>query len=75
MTIKERIQSPTPRFYKKLRNISLVLAGISATILTSPAALPAVVIKLATYLGVGASVASVVSQTVTEDDKTTADGK
>lgn len=67
MTLKERIQSPTPTFFKKVRNIGLILTALSATILTSPIALPAIVIKAAGYLGVGAAVASTVSQSVTTE--------
>ena len=66
MTLKERIQSPTPTFFKKVRNIGLILAALSATILTAPVALPAIVIQVAGYLGVGAAVATAVSQTVTD---------
>ena len=67
MTLKERIQSPTPTFFKKVRNIGLILASISATILTAPIALPAIIVKVAGYLGVGAAVGIAVSQAVTAD--------
>jgi hypothetical protein len=66
MNIKERINAPTPKFFKKVRNIGLVLAAISATLLTTPVALPVVVVKVAGYLAVAGSVASAVSQTATE---------
>ncbi|MDQ6755692.1 MAG: hypothetical protein M3004_02040 [Bacteroidota bacterium] len=65
MTIKERLSSPTPSFFKKVRNIGLILAAVSATILTAPVALPAVVLQVAAYLGVASTVASAVSQAVT----------
>ena len=71
MTLKERIQSPTPTFFKKVRNIGLVLAAISGTLFTAPVALPAIVIKVAGYIGVGAAVASAVSQTTTDDNNAT----
>ena len=57
MTLQERVKSPTPKFFKKVRNIGLVLAAISATIIASPIALPAVVIQIAGYLAVAGSVA------------------
>lgn len=68
MTVIQRMQSPTPKFYKKVRNIGLVLAAVSATLLASPVVLPAVVIQAAIYLGVAGSVASAISQTVTKAD-------
>ena len=69
MTLQERVKSPTPKFFKKVRNIGLVLAAISATIIASPIALPAVVIQIAGYLAVAGSVASAVSQTATKTEK------
>jgi hypothetical protein len=66
MNLKDRIESPTPVFFKKVRNIGLVLAAISATLLTTPVALPLVIVKIAGYLAVAGSVASAVSQTATE---------
>ena len=65
MTLNERIQSPTPKFFKKVRNIGLVLAAVSATLIASPVALPAVVVQVAGYLAVAGSVASAVSQATT----------
>jgi len=44
-----------------------VLAAISATLLTTPVALPVVLVKIAGYLAVAGSVASAVSQTATEE--------
>lgn len=62
MTITQRIKSPTSSFFKKVRNAGLVLAGLSAAILTAPVALPPIVVSLAGYLGVAGAVASAVSQ-------------
>jgi hypothetical protein len=72
MNLSERMQSPTPKFFKKIRNIGLILAAISGTLVAAPIALPAVVIQIAGYLGVASAVASAVSQTVVcdEPDKT-----
>jgi hypothetical protein len=64
-TLQQRVLSPTPKFFKKIRNIGLVLAAVSATILAAPVALPAVVVQAAGYLAVAGSVASAVSQTTT----------
>ena len=69
MNIIERIQAPTPRFFIKLRNISLVLATLGATILAAPIALPAVVLQIAGYIAVAGAVGSAVSQTVTPQEE------
>ena len=68
MNLIERVSSPTPKFFKKLRNIGLILAAISGTLIASPIALPAVIIQIAGYLGVASTVASAVSQTVVEGE-------
>lgn len=65
----QRVQSPTPKFFKKLRNIGLILATIATTVVAAPVALPAVVLKIAGYLAVASGVTSAVSQTAVEDDK------
>ena len=66
--IIQRVQSPKPKFFKKLRNIGLILAAIAGTIATAPIALPAVIIKIAGYLAVASGVASAVSQTAVEGE-------
>ena len=66
--IVNRVSSPTPKFFKKLRNIGLILATISGTIAAAPVALPAVVIKIAGYLAVASGVTSAVSQTAVEGE-------
>ncbi|HEX2606678.1 MAG TPA: hypothetical protein VHK91_04830 [Flavisolibacter sp.] len=68
MNIIQRTQAPTPKYFKKVRNIGLILAAVSGTVLTAPVALPAVIAKIAGYLAVAGSVASAVSQATTIDD-------
>lgn len=67
--IVNRLQKPTPTFFKKIRNIGLALAAVSATILASPVALPALVVKIAGYLAVAGGVMSTVSQTAVKMEK------
>ncbi|HVY75339.1 MAG TPA: hypothetical protein VG890_10940 [Puia sp.] len=62
MNLVERAVSPTPSFFQKLRNIGLALAAISAAIIASPVALPAIVVTVASYLAVAGSVLGAVSQ-------------
>lgn len=62
LTLAQRVTAATPKFFLKLRNIGMALAGISAALLASPVALPAIITTIASYLGVAATVASAVSQ-------------
>ena len=66
--IIERLTSPTPSFFKKLRNIGLVLAAVATTIAAAPVALPVLVVKIAGYLAVASGIASAVSQTAVEGE-------
>lgn len=69
MKLAERLSSPTPPFFRKLRNIGLALAAISTAIIGAPIELPAIVLKIASYLFVAGSVAGSVSQSVTKEEK------
>jgi ABC-type xylose transport system permease subunit len=70
MSIVERLLSPTPTFFQKLRNIGLVLAAVSAAIVATPVALPAIITTIAGYLAVAGTVLGAVSQiTVPSDTK------
>jgi len=74
MNMIERIQTETPPFFKKIRNIGVILATVSATLLAAPIALPAVVLQVAGYLAVAGTVASAISQTaVPEQPKESSD--
>ncbi|HEX3768737.1 MAG TPA: hypothetical protein VFE04_02395 [Puia sp.] len=62
MNVIDRLASPTPTFFQKLRNIGLVLAAVSAAIVAAPVALPAIVVTVAGYLAVAGTVLGAVSQ-------------
>ena len=66
--IKERLKSPTPKFFKKLRNIGIAVAAVGTAIVTAPIALPAVLVKLAGYLAVAGTSISVASQATKEGE-------
>ena len=69
MNVIKRAQAPTPKFFKKIRNIGLTLTGVAAAILTAPVALPAVLITIAGYVATAGAVATAVSQVVIQEDK------
>ena len=66
--IFERLNAPTPPFFKKLRNIGLILAAIATSIVTAPVALPVVIVKVAGYLAVASGVLTAVSQATVEGE-------
>ncbi len=74
MNIVKRAKAPTPKFFKDLRSIGLVLLAISGSVMASPVVLPATIVAVAGYLAVAGGVLSAVSQ-VTVDDKKGGDKK
>lgn len=64
----ERIQEPTPKFFKMIRNIGLLLTAVSGVIATAPISLPAIVTTAAGYLAVAGGIASAISQTAIHRD-------
>ncbi len=69
MNLIERVVSPTPTFFQKLRNIGLVLAAVSAAIISAPVAIPAIITTIAGYLALAGTVLSGVSQITIPEDK------
>lgn len=67
--IIERVKAPTPKFFKLLRNIGLIMAGIGTVLLTAPVSLPAAVVTIGGYLVTAGGVATAVSQitNITDD--------
>jgi len=57
-----RATSPTPKFFKILRNIGIALATAGGAIIAAPIALPAVVVTVGGYLVTAGAVATAVSQ-------------
>lgn len=69
MNILERAEAPTPKFFKTLRTIGLVMAAVGSCVLTAPVTLPAVVVTVAGYLTVAAGVLTAVSQVTVDEHK------
>jgi hypothetical protein len=70
MNIIDRMKCPTPPFFKKLRNVGLVLAAIGGAVMASPITLPIGVVTVAGYIAVAGGVVTAVSQSVTcKEDK------
>jgi uncharacterized membrane protein HdeD (DUF308 family) len=65
MNIVKRAKARTPKFFKVLRNIGLVLAAVGGVILTAPVALPVAIGSAGGYLAVVGGVLSAVSQLTT----------
>ena len=63
LTLTQRVMAPTPKFFKTLRTIGLVIGLVGGAILASPLALPAAVVTVGGYLALAGSIVTGVSQT------------
>jgi hypothetical protein len=70
MNVVERAFAPTPKWFKILRTVGIVLATIGGTIIAAPVALPVGLVSVAGYLVLGGSIISVVSQTAVKAEET-----
>lgn len=68
MNIIDRLIAPTPKFFKQVRTVGLILAAVSGSLLAAPVALPAIVVQIAGYLALAGAVATAVSQAAVEGD-------
>lgn len=68
-SIMQRVTEPTPRFYRKIRNVGLLLTAISGALLTAPVALPAVMLTVAGYVALAGAIASAISQTAVQEEE------
>ena len=69
MNLIDRAKAPTPKFFKLLRTIGLVLATVGGAIITAPIALPVVVTTVGGYLTLAGGVVSAVSQLTAQVDE------
>lgn len=69
LNLVERIQAPTPKWFKTLRTIGLALAAVGGAIVAAPVALPAGLVTVAGYLGLAGGVITAVSQTAVQGEE------
>lgn len=72
-TLKDRWESKTPTFWKKVQRIGLVAGALGAALIAAPVALPAALITASGYLVAVGGVTAALSQLTVEDKKDTED--
>ena len=65
--IIQRLQAPTPKFFRRLRNAGLLLTGVATAVVTAPVTLPAAIVTAAGYLALAGAIAGAVSQTAVKN--------
>jgi ABC-type xylose transport system permease subunit len=66
LSLAQRVASPTPRIFQKLKIIGLTLVTMSGALLAAPVTLPAIIVTIAGYLTVAGTVITAVSQVAVE---------
>ena len=67
MNLIQRFKSPTPKFFRILRNVGLCLAAAGGILVAAPVAIPVGLVTAGGYLIVAGSVATAVAQATTAD--------
>lgn len=58
----QRARSQPPPFFRKIRNVGLILTAIATAVLTAPISLPATIISIAGYAAAAGAAATTISQ-------------
>ena len=69
MNVVQRFNAPTPKFFKRLRDVALILGALGGAVLTAPVPLPSIVLTIAGYLVTVGVVAGGVSQAAVDEKK------
>lgn len=67
LNIIERIVAPTPKFFRTLRTVGILLGTVGGVLLAAPVALPVALITVGGYLALTGGIITAVSQTTVED--------
>ena len=63
LNLVSRIQEPTPKWFRIVRNLGLALSAVGGVLVAAPVALPAGIVTVGGYLLLGGSIIGAVSQT------------
>lgn len=68
MSVVDRINAPTPPFFKKLRSIGIMVGIVGGALATAPIALPVAIVSLSGYLITAGSILTAVSSVTVDDN-------
>lgn len=69
MNAINRVKAPTPKFFRVLRTIGLVLTAVGGSLLAAPVALPLALVTTGGYIAVAGGVITAVSQLTIIEEK------
>ena len=63
LNLVDRVLEPTPKWFRIVRNIGIVLTTVGSVLVAAPVALPAGIVSVGGYLLLGGTIIGAVSQT------------
>lgn len=69
LNLISRVAEPTPKWFRILRNLGLVMSAVGCVLVATPVALPAAVVTVGGYLFLGGSIIGAVSQTAISSEE------
>ena len=69
LNLIDRIKAPTPKWFRIVRSIGLIMATVGGALVASPVALPTALVSVAGYLVLGGGIISAVSQTAVQAEE------
>lgn len=69
LNLVSRIQEPTPKWFRLVRNLGLALSAVGGVLVAAPVALPAAVVSVGGYLLLGGTLIGAVSQTAVSSEE------
>ena len=69
LNLISRIEAPTPKWFRIVRNIGLALSAVGSVLVAAPVALPAGLVTVGGYLLLGGTLIGAVSQTAVSSEE------
>ena len=69
LSLKERWKAPTPKFWKKVQRIGILLTAVGTALATAPVSLPAIIVTVAGYAAFGGGLIATMSQLTVDDSQ------
>ena len=70
LSLTERFNAPTPKFWKKVQRVGLILTALGAALATAPVALPIAIVTAGSYAAFGGGLIAAMSQFTVDDSST-----
>jgi len=67
LSLKQRWKAPTPKFWKKVQRVGLVLTAVGTVLATAPVSLPVAVVTAGSYAAFGGGLIAAMSQFTVDD--------